>query len=187
MHITIRTWFRASRAARQTGTPSPPGSNERVGDSNSQRSQGFLVAYEKLRQELLTDPLLENQPKESVAWMRRMLDYNVPLGKLNRGMAVADVYQAVTGSQAADDNLFRAQALGWCIEFLQAGRCEHSCIHDCSVIDGMAHVVLWLAGTQAFFLVADDIMDNSVTRRGQPCWYKRPEVCERRCASALQC
>merc|ERR1711920_252937 len=28
----------------------------------------------------------------------------------------------------------------------------------------------WL---QAWLLVADDIMDSSVTRRGQPCWYKR--------------
>lgn len=79
-----------------------------------------------------------------------MLDYNVPGGKLNRGMAVADALAALRGVAVADlptDDRFKADVAGWCIEWLQA-----------------------------FFLVADDIMDNSVTRRGQPCWYRRPQV-----------
>jgi len=29
---------------------------------------------------------------------------------------------------------------------------------------------------QAYLLVADDMMDESLTRRGQPCWYRRDDV-----------
>jgi farnesyl diphosphate synthase len=43
--------------------------------------------------------------------------------------------------------LCKASVLGWAIEFLQA-----------------------------FLLVADDVMDESQTRRGQPCWYKKEDV-----------
>ena len=59
----------------------------------------------------------------------QMLDDNVPLGKLNRGMAVLDVVRSLAegrqqdnGAAAAalsDDEVFKANALGWCIEFLQ--------------------------------------------------------------------
>lgn len=76
-----------------------------------------------------------------------MLDYNVPHGKLNRGMAVLDVLRAAKGEGVSAEEAKLANVLGWCIELLQA-----------------------------YFLVADDIMDSSITRRGQPCWYRQPHV-----------
>jgi len=110
--------------------------------------EAFLAVYASVRDELLNDKLLEGQPKEAKAWLKEMLDFNVPGGKLNRGMAVYDVLAAIKGAEnLSKEEIFKANVLGWCIEWLQA-----------------------------FFLVADDIMDGSITRRGQPCWYKMPKV-----------
>lgn len=69
-------------------------------------------------------------------------------GKLNRGLTVVHVLQAIKGPAFTEAEAHRAAVLGWCIEWLQA-----------------------------FFLVADDVMDASITRRGQPCWYKVRAVC----------
>nr|ALF46698.1 farnesyl pyrophosphate synthase 1 [Chrysanthemum x morifolium] len=106
----------------------------------------FLKVYDTLKQELINDPAFEFDD-DSRQWIQKMLDYNVPGGKLNRGLSVVDSYQLLKGGELSDDEFFLSSALGWCIEWLQA-----------------------------YFLVLDDIMDESHTRRGQPCWFRLPKV-----------
>ncbi|CAI9088172.1 OLC1v1022425C5 [Oldenlandia corymbosa var. corymbosa] len=107
----------------------------------------FLQVYSVLKSELLNDPAFEFTD-DSRQWLDRMLDYNVPGGKLNRGLSVVDSYQLLKeGKELTSEEIFLACALGWCIEWLQA-----------------------------YFLVLDDIMDGSHTRRGQPCWFRLPKV-----------
>lgn len=106
----------------------------------------FLNAFDRIVKELVKDK--DQHPKELLEYLDDMCRYNVPFGKLNRGLAVIQGVRTMRPSLLKDDeSFFRMCALGWCIEFLQAS-----------------------------FLVADDIMDESVTRRGQPCWYKLPRV-----------
>ncbi|EOY29020.1 hypothetical protein QUC31_013349 [Theobroma cacao] len=111
------------------------------------RRSAFLQVYYKLKSELLEDPSFEFTDV-SRQWVDRMLDYNVPGGKLNRGLSVIDSYRLLKeGKELTENEIFLASALGWCIEWLQA-----------------------------YFLVLDDIMDNSHTRRGHPCWFRVPQV-----------
>ncbi|XP_058208908.1 farnesyl pyrophosphate synthase isoform X1 [Rhododendron vialii] len=106
----------------------------------------FLEVYNVLKSELLHDPAFDFTDN-SRQWVDRMLDYNVPGGKLNRGLSVIDSYKLLKGEELTDEEVFLACALGWCVEWLQA-----------------------------YFLVLDDMMDNSHTRRGQPCWFRVPKV-----------
>lgn len=68
-------------------------------------------------------------------------------GKCNRGMSVPDSVSLLLGKSLSEDEYFKAATLGWLTELLQA-----------------------------FFLVSDDIMDTSITRRGKPCWYRQDGV-----------
>jgi farnesyl diphosphate synthase len=108
----------------------------------------FMAVYPMLKRELLEHMKHNNEmPHEALDWCDAMLDYNVPGGKLNRGTTVVAACRALLGRELSATQVARASVLGWAVEFLQA-----------------------------FFLVADDVMDESVTRRGQPCWYKRSSV-----------
>lgn len=111
----------------------------------------FENMLERFTQEIIQDlSTTYEMPQEAVEWVTRMIKYTVDGGKMNRGLATVSVIRtfAKTKNQTlTNKDRIQAAALGWCIEFLQA-----------------------------FFLVADDVMDSSVTRRGNPCWYRLPEV-----------
>eukprot|EP00617_Octactis_speculum_P026577 CAMPEP_0185769122 /NCGR_PEP_ID=MMETSP1174-20130828/53383_1 /TAXON_ID=35687 /ORGANISM="Dictyocha speculum, Strain CCMP1381" /LENGTH=408 /DNA_ID=CAMNT_0028454079 /DNA_START=1 /DNA_END=1227 /DNA_ORIENTATION=+ len=89
-------------------------------------------------------------PEAEVQWIRRMLEYNVKGGKMNRGKMVIKSIEELakfSGVSLSPEDLSRYAVLGWAVEFMQA----------------------WL-------LMADDFMDDSKTRRKQPCWYLKEDV-----------
>ncbi|KAJ1328586.1 hypothetical protein BSLG_007506 [Batrachochytrium salamandrivorans] len=106
-----------------------------------------MATYDVLSKDLLAGLSSYNLPENGKQWVSRMLDFTVPGGKMNRGLTVPSALGSILKRELSKDELFQAQVLGWCVEFLQA-----------------------------FFLIADDIMDGSLTRRGQPCWYKKSDV-----------
>ncbi|KFH47647.1 Farnesyl pyrophosphate synthase-like protein [Hapsidospora chrysogenum ATCC 11550] len=107
----------------------------------------FESVYPKLEETLLDHARSYKLPQAELEWYKKNLNVNPLGGKCNRGMSVPDSVSLLLGRPLSEDEYFQAATLGWMTELLQA-----------------------------FFLVSDDIMDSSVTRRGQPCWYLQEGV-----------
>ncbi|UKZ70344.1 uncharacterized protein TrAtP1_011330 [Trichoderma atroviride] len=107
----------------------------------------FESVWPKLEEALLDHAKTYKLPAAELAWLKRNLEVNPLGGKCNRGMSVPDSVSIILGRPLTEEEYFKAATLGWMTELLQA-----------------------------FFLVSDDIMDSSITRRGQPCWYRQEGV-----------
>ncbi|KAH9451502.1 hypothetical protein Pst134EA_025456 [Puccinia striiformis f. sp. tritici] len=117
------------------------------GHSTLSSRERFLEVWPEVKKDIIESARLENLPSDALDWFEQSLEYNTPGGKLNRGTSVVDTLQILKGRELDPKEYHSAAILGWCVELLQA-----------------------------YFLVADDMMDHSVTRRGQPCWYRAPQV-----------
>ncbi|EME43289.1 hypothetical protein DOTSEDRAFT_72634 [Dothistroma septosporum NZE10] len=107
----------------------------------------FETVFPKLVEDLKEHCEKYKLPQQALTWFERSLNHNTLGGKCNRGLSVIDTTQLLLGRKLSNDEFFKTATLGWMIELLQA-----------------------------FFLVSDDIMDSSKTRRGHPCWYLMPNV-----------
>uniref|UniRef100_A0A915HS68 Farnesyl pyrophosphate synthase n=1 Tax=Romanomermis culicivorax TaxID=13658 RepID=A0A915HS68_ROMCU len=118
-------------------------------NSNFMTKTDFLSHYPAIKNSIIsffTSKCKLYCPKVPLLWLEKLLDYNVPNGKLNRGLTLVHAYQCLNDN-ISQENLHEICKLGWTIELLE------SC-----------------------FLIADDVMDSSITRRGRPCWYKNEEI-----------
>lgn len=117
-------------------------------DVYDQKKQSFMQHFSQIIKVLTEDDASYPDAEDAIARLKEVLEYTVIGGKHQRGMTVLITFQDLVEPAKQDaESLQRAVMVGWCVELLQA-----------------------------FFLVADDIMDSSLTRRGQICWYQKPGI-----------
>ncbi|XP_078000053.1 farnesyl pyrophosphate synthase-like [Glandiceps talaboti] len=123
-------------------------SQSQVENNDVEVAVEFYKTYREVADKL-TAPTIDNYDViEAMNWCKEILDYNVPLGKRVCGLSVVRAYRRMTSPEMlTQDNMKLIHTVAWAAEVMHA-----------------------------FFQVADDIMDRSLTRRGQPCWYKRDDV-----------
>lgn len=113
----------------------------------------FLEVYKEM-QAFLMKEMADSYEMDAnrERYLTQMMDATCIGGKYNRGLCVVDVAEQMAkergvSAEEMERVLHDACVCGWMIEMLQA-----------------------------HFLVEDDIMDHSKTRRGKPCWYLHPGV-----------
>ncbi|CEL95761.1 unnamed protein product [Vitrella brassicaformis CCMP3155] len=111
----------------------------------------FVSLFDRLKSDLLSDlsclPIAQDVKQELEKYYERALTYNVLGGKMTRGLTVIKSAECSLSRLLTASERHDAMVLGWGIEIMQA-----------------------------FFLTADDVMDQSHTRRGAPCWFRVPDV-----------
>ncbi|KAM3426293.1 hypothetical protein NHJ13734_009535 [Beauveria thailandica] len=97
---------------------------------------------------MLTDHYIQKGlPTDFAERINYCLTTTLQNSRLHHGLAAVYASRVLVGNSINEEQKKETLLLGWMVELFQNA------------------VLIW-----------DDIMDNSHTRRGQPCWFRRPEV-----------
>ncbi|PHH65297.1 hypothetical protein CDD81_2709 [Ophiocordyceps australis] len=107
----------------------------------------FNATLTRLTEELVEKLRSMGYPRDAAEMYRKCLLINTQGGKLHRCWTVLDTGKTLRHGALTEIETEDLMVLGWLVEMLSAG-----------------------------YLIWDDIMDQSETRRGKPCWYLREDV-----------
>ncbi|RDA94858.1 hypothetical protein CP533_4210 [Ophiocordyceps camponoti-saundersi (nom. inval.)] len=103
----------------------------------------FQAIFPKLESAVLDHAKSYQLDLSELERFKQSIEFNCSDGKCNRGLSVLGTMSLLQDRPLDDLQFFHAAALGWILELLHGS-----------------------------FIMQDDIMDKSVTRRGKPCWYR---------------
>lgn len=67
----------------------------------------------------LNDYAKKYEPHDAPKWFSKLLQYNVPNGKKNRGLVLVQAFKILAqNGELNEDNLKLVQCLGWCVEMV---------------------------------------------------------------------
>lgn len=85
---------------------------------SKEETREFMAIFPDLVRDL-TDAGRHTDIPEITKWYSKILQYNVPSGKKNRGLALVLAYKMFENPQKlTEENLQLAHVLGWCVEMV---------------------------------------------------------------------
>lgn len=118
-----------------------------VHPSTKVEAEDFLKFFPQLVDEISADEEYDDEPAVRDS-LRKLLNYTVPTGKKNRGLAVITSYKLLQkNNDISEEQQKLVNVLGWCVEMLHSS-----------------------------FLSREDILNDTKFRRGVQSWHKSTEL-----------